>query len=93
MELITLVIVAAIVESTWENLKPIWKTGEIDLNKVGTLVLGVLVAVYAGVDIFEIIGLPLALPIAGAVLTGILVSRGANVVHDLIGIIAEYKEG
>ena len=91
MELITLVIVAAIVEAVWQNLKPIWKTGELDINKLGTLFLGIFVAVYAGVDIFEIIGLPLALPFAGAVLTGVLVSRGSNVVHDLIGIIAEYE--
>jgi len=90
MELIYLVIIAALIEAVWQNLKMIWKTGEVNFNKVGTLVLGIFVAVSAGMDIFAMIGIPLAVVYAGEVLTGVLVSRGANVVHELIDRIQDY---
>ena len=91
MELIKLLIIAACIEAIWQNLKMCWGDGRFSLDKIGTLALGVFIAVYAGLDIFAMLGIPLGINVAGAVLTGILVSRGAAVVHDLIDSISAYK--
>lgn len=48
-------------------------------------VLGVVVCVAAGVDVFALLGVELAVPYLGAGLTGVLISRGASFVHDVWG--------
>ena len=47
------------------------------------LAIGMLLCVLTGIDIFPIVGLTISVPIIGSVLTGIIVSRGANFVNDL----------
>lgn len=44
---------------------------------------GVALCLLAGIDLFLIVGLPLKFPYVGQVLTGLLISRGATVLHDL----------
>lgn len=78
-----LVIAAILVEAVWENLKMIWKEGKFNVNMIGSLVLGILICSLAGLDIFSIIGIGLNLPVLGCILTGIIVSRGANFVNDI----------
>lgn len=46
-------------------------------------VLGVGVCIAASVDVFTLLGVTLAVPIVGPVVTGILISRGASFVHDV----------
>jgi hypothetical protein len=52
-----------------------------------SLIVGILVAVAFGVDAFEAAGLETTIPYIGAVLTGVIISRGANVVHDIIKLV------
>lgn len=50
------------------------------------LVVGVSVTVNWDIDVFQMLGLPTGrVPFLGAVLTGILLSRGSNFVSDLLG--------
>lgn len=77
-------VAAATVEAVWETLKMIWEQGKIKLDKVGPIALGLLVAFTLPVDIFAILGFPFATAVVGQVLTGILISRGSNWVHDWI---------
>jgi hypothetical protein len=49
-----------------------------------SLVVGVAVAVVFGLDIFAAAGFQTAVPFMGAVLTGVMLSRGANFVHDIL---------
>jgi len=53
--------------------------------------LGVLVAVNYDIDLFAVAGLEGRLPFVGAILTGLIMSRGANVVSDLLGRINAWK--
>ncbi len=46
-------------------------------------VLGVALCVLARVDAVGALGLPLASPFVGEVITGVLISRGSNFEHDL----------
>ena len=43
----------------------------------------ILLCILANVDFFALVGVELSIPIVGIVLSGLLVSRGANFVHDL----------
>ena len=52
------------------------------------LVVSLLVAVNWDLDLFKMVGFPEGnIPYVGAVLTGLILSRGSNVVSDLIGLI------
>ena len=92
MEFFQLIVVAILVESIWENLKMIWDNGKIPIDRIGALAFGILVCVLTGIDIFPVVSIPMAIPYVGSVLTGIIVSRGANFVHDLLEKINAYKK-
>lgn len=78
-----LVIIAVLVEAMWENVKRVYSEDKIDTSVAGSLGVSILVCVATGADLFVIIGLPLAVPFLGSVLTGIITARGANFVNDL----------
>ena len=83
MEYAQLVIIAILIEAIWENLKMIWDKNKLSYDRIGSLLLSIIVCLLANLDIFPIVGLPLIIPFVGSILTGIIVSRGANFVHDL----------
>lgn len=83
MEIASLVIVAILVEAIWENLKMTYKEGAFSISMLGALLLGILVCILTKLDIFEIVGIEISIKIIGYILTGIIVSRGANFVNDL----------
>ncbi len=84
MQILQLVVLALIGESVWETLKMVWQEGKLCIDRVGALVIGLLVAFVTGADILALINMPAFVPYVGIALTGILISRGANFVHDLI---------
>lgn len=92
MEYAQLVIVAILIEAIWENIKMIWQNGKFSIDKIGALVISVLICVLAKIDIFPIVNLSVSIPVIGSIFTGIIVSRGANFVHDLFNKISGDKE-
>ena len=84
MELTSLIVIAILVEAIWENIKTIWEDG-ININRIGALFLAILISILAKVDVFAMVGITLTFPVVAYVLTGIVVSRGANFVNDLFG--------
>lgn len=84
MEITTLIIIAILVEAIWENVKTIWENG-LNINRIGALVLAILICILAQVNVFEIVGITLSYNLVGYILTGVIVSRGANFVNDLFG--------
>lgn len=85
MEITGLIIIAILVEAIWENCKFLWQDGKFSIDMLGSLILGILICVLAKVDIFLLVGIYLSVPVMGYILTGIIVSRGANFVNDLFG--------
>lgn len=83
MEFAQLVIVAILVEAIWENIKMVYQSGKVSISMIGSLVISILLCTLTRIDIFPIVGLTISVPIVGSVLTGIIVSRGANFVNDL----------
>ena len=84
MEITTLIIVAILVEAIWENIKTIWD-GKLNVNRIGSIVLAILICILTKLDLFAIVGIYLSVPVIAYILTGIIVSRGANFVNDLFG--------
>lgn len=91
--MIQLIILALLAEAIWENLKMIWENGKFSVNRLGALILSVIIAVGTKIDLFELLNLNMFIPVLGSIFTGILISRGANVVHDLLTKIQELSKG
>ena len=89
MSIVTIVTVALLVEAIWETLKLVWKDGKANVNTIGALVVGILTAILAKLDIFSMQGISLSIPVVSYVLTGVLISRGANFIHDLFNKIGD----
>ncbi len=85
-------LIAAMVEAVWETLKMVWQEGKFSFDKLGALVIGLLIAFGSGIDIAELMGIHMKLPYLGIVLTGILISRGANWMHDWIGKVRQITD-
>lgn len=92
MDYAQLIIIAILVEAIWENLKMIWDKNKLNINMLGSLLLSMIICVLAQINIFKIVGIELIVPIIGYLLTGIIVSRGANFVNDLFSKINNKEE-
>src|SRR5574338_677855 len=96
------VVLAVLAETFIEVLKWVF---EKDLNawRIGAFIFGLLITPLTGLDLFATIGLPLSIPfmgeigviigmVIGWILTGVFVSRGSAVVHDLLETISKVKD-
>ena len=83
MEFASLIVVAILVEAIWENLKMTYKEGKFSISMLSALLLGILICILAKLNIFEMVGIEISFHLIGYILTGIIVSRGANFVSDL----------
>lgn len=80
------ILVAIFAESIWETIKLIWEKDKISVDRLGTIITGIILAVATGIDFFVIFDIPLRIPYLGSIFTGVIISRGANFVHDLLKI-------
>ena len=83
MDFMQLIIVAILVEAIWENIKMVYQEGKLSISRIGSLVISIIICAIAKVDIFPVVGVSMSIPFIGSILTGIVVSRGANFVNDL----------
>ena len=83
-ELATILILAITVEALIEYAKLVVVDKTINWKQVAALVMGVGLSILAGTDLYALLGVTFAVPYVGIVLTGILFSRGANYVADLV---------
>lgn len=90
--MIKVIILALLCEAIWENLRMIWENGKFNINRLGALVISIIVALGTKIDLFKILDFEMV-QVLGSILTGILISRGANVVHDLLTKIQELSKG
>lgn len=84
MQFFSLLFLAVIVEGIVEWIKTIYQKGKFQWPTLLALAAGILVCIAADVDLFVLVGVPLHIPFLGAALTGILISRGSNYIHDLV---------
>ena len=84
-----LIAVAFITESIWETLKLVKDPKGINIDKIGAIIIGIIIAVAGNFDLFQLVGLPLGVKYLGPVLTGLLISRGSNFLHDILGSVGQ----
>lgn len=92
MSFASLIILAMLGEAIWETLKMIWQDGKACIDKIGAVLVGLLLCIGTGTDIMEMVGVPMKIPYVGTILTGILISRGANFVHDILTSINNFQQ-
>jgi hypothetical protein len=85
MNLLQYAVAASVVEALWETTKMFWQNGKFNYDKVGAVAFGELIAIGSNIDFLDAVGLPMYIPYVGKILTGLLISRGANFMHDLLG--------
>ncbi|MBN1668026.1 MAG: hypothetical protein JW862_13105 [Anaerolineales bacterium] len=95
--LLKIVFLAALLEAVVQTLKPIWEPEKRSVDFYVTLAVGLVISVganyLADLDLFAAVGVPLVKAAwVGVILTGILVSRGANVLHDIFKLLQGLKE-
>lgn len=88
---IILILISLLAESVWETLKMIWQNGKLVIDRVGALVVSVLIAIGTNLDILSLLGVKTFIPYLGVILTGILISRGSNFIHDLLVRVGNIK--
>lgn len=81
--MLQLVIIGILVESLWENSKMVWQDGKFNIDMIGSLVLGIILAFTLKLDFLQLINLSPIYDWVGIIATGVIVSRGGNFVHDL----------
>lgn len=80
-----IIAIAFITEALWETIKLVKQPKGLNFDKIGVMLLGILVALAGGLDLFEATGVEMKIPYLGSILTGLLISRGSNFVHDIMG--------
>lgn len=83
--------VALIAESVWEILKLTWQKGKLCLDRVGALVVSLVICIDIKLDMLTLLGINTTIPFIGIILTAILISRGSNFLHDLLERIGQVK--
>lgn len=87
--IVLIIVMAIVVEALIEYAKTIgkaaanggWKTA---VTQLAAIALGVLLCLVTGGDLFAVVGIAFMWPWLGVVLTGIIISRGANYVSDFV---------
>lgn len=82
-ELTKIIVLAGIAEAIWETIKMTYDHGKIEFSRLGAIFIGVLLCMITGADLLKAIGFNVNIPYVGQVLTGLLISRGANFAHDI----------
>lgn len=90
--IIKITILAILCEAIWENLKMIWENNKFSVNRLGALILSIILAVATQIDLFKVLDIEIV-PVIGNIFTGILISRGANFIHDLLVRIENLHKG
>ncbi|MFO7585996.1 MAG: hypothetical protein R6W69_14810 [Anaerolineales bacterium] len=80
-----LALVAFLVEALIQTIKPIYdKEKGFSRSRLLSIGTGIVVCLVTGVDLFTSLGFEINTPILGQALTGIIASRGSNLVHDIL---------
>ena len=84
LDLTHLALIAFLVEAILQTIKPIYdKEKGWNQDKIISIVVGILICLVTGVDLFAELGFVVSVPYLGSIMTGIIASRGSNFVHDI----------
>ncbi len=94
-QLLSILYAAALVESIVNIIKNLKNREDVSLwywaSLIASILISILVSYNWDIDMFSMLLGEGKLPLVGAILTGLIVSRGSNVVHDLILTLEGFK--
>lgn len=90
-KLFIIFILALISESVWETLKMTWQEGKVSIDRIGALIVSLVICIDVRLDILSLLEINTTIPFLGIILTAILISRGSNFVHDLLVKMGQVK--
>lgn len=82
--------ISVVVEGLVSYAKMFVVERKIEWQNVVAVVLGVAFAVAYSIDVFALLGMNSAIPFFGSVMSGVLMSRGANYIFDTLKTIRSY---
>lgn len=92
MEKITaLIMISLVAESVWESLKMLWQDGKLSVDRLGALITSVIICIGIKLDLLALLGIDNSIPYLGIMLSGVLISRGSNFMHDLLVRVGNVK--
>ena len=90
MSLAVLVSLAVVVEFLVEVIKKAFpgiddlQLRYLDGENIIALILGIGIAIGAGIDFFALVDIDFQYPVIGAIVTGIFLGGGSSIIHDLV---------
>jgi hypothetical protein len=87
MDFMSFIVIAMIGEAVWETGKMIWQDGKLNFDRIGAMIVGLILSLGTGLDFMATVGISMRVPYLGMIFTGILISRGANFMHDILSSI------
>jgi hypothetical protein len=81
-----------IIEQIVEQVKRIINNGKPNWYALGASGLGIAVAVFGGLSLYEAAGIEFSIPYFGEVMSGFLFGAGSGIIHDLIGALKNAKQ-
>ena len=78
-----------IIESIITYFKEFFINWNPSIGMIFSIILGIIIAITYELDLPKYINLKSNIPYVGNILTGILISRGSNYIHDILRSIAD----
>ncbi len=85
-----IVLIAALVEALTEIIKKVLPFLKADYLPAVSAVLGIILCITTQTGILEMVQTAVHIPILDYILTGILISRGSGIIHDIIDLTHNY---
>lgn len=90
-KILTILTLAVLTESVITYFKEFFAAGCFSFSMFLSILVGVAVAFAYDLDIPKCFEINSSVPFFGNILTGILISRGSNYIHDVISAISDLK--
>ena len=98
-QLISVVIIAIVIQTVVENLKKLIKFPSgyykkiLNLKVLLTMIVSLIICVSSQIELLSLLGIELVVPYLDSVITGIICSGGATTIHEMVKKINESRNG
>ena len=98
-QLISVVIIAIVIQTVVENLKKLIKFPSgyykkiLNLKVLLTMIVSLIICVSSRIELLSLLGVELVVPYLDSVITGIICSGGATTIHEMVKKINESRNG
>lgn len=98
-QLISVVIIAIVIQTVVENLKKLIKFPSgyykkiLNLKVLLTMIVSLIICVSSQIELLSLLGVELVVPYLDSVITGVICSGGATTIHEMVKKINESRNG